>query len=94
MVDREWVLRIAKLASLELSEEEVELFREQLSRILDFIDQLKELDTSDVEPYIQPFKETPLRDDEPRPSLPREKALVNAPETKGGFFVVPRVVEV
>ncbi|NPA33178.1 MAG: Asp-tRNA(Asn)/Glu-tRNA(Gln) amidotransferase subunit GatC, partial [Aquificae bacterium] len=66
----------------------------QMGDILNFIDILKELDTSDVEPYIQPFKETPMRDDEVRPSLPREKVLMNAPESEDGFFVVPRVVEV
>jgi len=94
MVDREWVLRIAKLARLELKEEEIETFQKQLSDILNFIDQLKELDTENVEPYIQEFKETSMREDEPRPSLDREKALMNAPERKDGFFVVPRVVEV
>ncbi|AAC07874.1 Asp-tRNA(Asn)/Glu-tRNA(Gln) amidotransferase subunit GatC [Aquifex aeolicus] len=94
MVDREWVLKIAKLARLELKEEEIEVFQKQLSDILDFIDQLKELDTENVEPYIQEFEETPMREDEPHPSLDREKALMNAPERKDGFFVVPRVVEV
>lgn len=94
MVDREWVLRIAKLARLELKEEEVEVFQKQLADILKFVDQLKELDTEGVEPYIQEFSETPMRDDIPKPSLSREKALMNAPESDEGFFIVPRVVEV
>jgi len=94
MVDREWVLKIAYLARLKLREEEIELFQKQLGDILSFIDKLKELDTENVEPYIQEFKETPMRDDDPRPSLDREKALMNAPEREDGFFVVPRVVEV
>jgi len=94
MVDREWVIRIAKLARLELKEEEIEKFQKQLSDILNFVDQLKELDTENVEPYIQEFEETPMREDKPRPSLDREKALMNTPEKKDGFFVVPRIVEV
>jgi len=93
-VDRDWVLKIAKLANLELKEEEVELFQKQLADILNFISQLEELDTEGVEPYIQEFIETPMREDVPKPSLPREKALMNAPEKAEGFFVVPRVVEV
>ncbi|RUM30057.1 MAG: Asp-tRNA(Asn)/Glu-tRNA(Gln) amidotransferase GatCAB subunit C [Aquifex sp.] len=94
MVDREWVLKIANLARLELKEEEIEVFQKQLGDILSFIDQLKELDTENVEPYIQTIETTPMRDDEPRPSLDREKALMNAPEKDDGFFIVPRVVEV
>jgi len=93
-VDRDWVLKIAKLANLELKEEEVELFQKQLADILNFVSQLEELDTKGVEPYIQEFTETPMREDIPKPSLPREKALMNAPEKEEGFFVVHRVVEV
>jgi len=93
-VDRDWVLKIARLANLELKEEEVELFQKQLADILNFVSQLEELDTKGVEPYIQEFTETPMREDVPKPSLPREKALMNAPEKEEGFFVVPRVVEV
>ena len=94
MVDRQWVLKIANLARLQLKEEEIEVFQKQLGDILSFIDQLKELDTENVEPYTQKAKTTPMREDEPRPSLDREKALMNAPEKDGEFFIVPRVVEV
>ncbi|WP_461829276.1 Asp-tRNA(Asn)/Glu-tRNA(Gln) amidotransferase subunit GatC [Aquifex sp.] len=93
-VDRDWVIKIANLAKLELKEEEIELFQKQMADILDFVSQLEELDTEGVEPYIQEFTETPMREDVPKPSLPREKALMNAPEQEDGFFVVPRVVEV
>ena len=93
-VDREWVIRIANLAKLELKEEEIELFQKQMSDILNFVSQLEELDTEGVEPYIQEFTETPMRDDVPKTSLPREKALMNASEQEDGFFIVPRVVEV
>lgn len=85
---------IAMLARLELSEEEKQLFSEQLGSIIQYIDTLNELDTSDVEPtsHILPMKNV-FRDDEPGPSLPREKALLNAPDSKDGFYRVPKIIE-
>jgi len=94
MVDREWVLKIAHLARLKLTEEEIEVFSKQLGDILRFVQQLEELDTSQVEPYIQKSKETPMREDKTGKTLPQEEALMNAPERENGFFVVPRIVEV
>ncbi|RLJ71377.1 aspartyl/glutamyl-tRNA(Asn/Gln) amidotransferase subunit C [Hydrogenivirga caldilitoris] len=94
MVDRGWVQKIALLARLKLTEEEVELFSRQLGDILSFVQQLEELDTSGVEPYLQNIEETPMREDEPKGSLTHEEALKNAPERENGFFVVPRIVEV
>lgn len=86
--------RVAKLSRLSLTEEEVNTFRKQLSDILHFVEQLNELDTSDVEPYIQESETTPMRDDKEKGSLDREEALKNAPQREGGFIVVPRIVEV
>ena len=94
MVDKDWVRKVAHLARLKLTEEEVELFSRQLGDILSFVQQLEELDTSKVEPYIQEIKETPMRGDEPGETLSQDEALGNAPEREGGFFVVPRIVEV
>ena len=94
MVDRDWVERIARLARLKLTEEEVNLFQSQLSDILRFVEQLNDLDTEGVEPYLEETERTPMREDEPGESLSQDEALMNAPERKGGFFVVPRVVEV
>ena len=94
MVDKDWVKRVAHLARLKLTDEEVEIFSKQLGDILDFVKQLEELDTTDVEPYIQKSEGTPLREDEPKEGLSQEEALKNAPEREGGFFVVPRIVEV
>jgi len=94
MVDKEWVRRVAHLARLKLTEEEVEMFSRQLSDILSFVEQLGELDTEGVEPYIQGVEETPMREDKPGETLPQEEALKNAPERENGFFVVPRIVEV
>ncbi len=85
---------IAMLARLELSEKEKQIFSGQLGSVLQYIDTLNELDTSDVEPtaHILPMKNV-FRDDEPRPSLPREKALFNAPDSKDGFYRVPKIIE-
>ena len=90
------VRRIAGLARLELSSEEEELFRGQLSAILDYVEQLEELDVSAVEPMTHALAAgdaAPLRDDEVRPSLPPGEALANAPERDGTCFKVPRIIE-
>ena len=88
------VEHVAKLARLELSEDEKGTFTRQLSAILTYMDQLKTLDTSDVEPTMTVLPtENVLRDDEVRPSLPQERALANAPEQADGFFRVPRILE-
>ncbi len=94
MVDKEWVRKIAHLARLKLTEEEEEIFSKQLGDILKFVEQLNELNVEGVEPFVQEFTETPMRDDEPEESLPQEKALMNAPEKAKGFFVVPRIVDI
>ena len=93
-VDREEVLNIAKLARLRLSETEVEVFREQLSEILDYVEKLSEVDTSEVEPttHAVPLA-MHLRADEPRSRLTREEVLSNAPDQADGHFRVPKVVE-
>ncbi len=94
MLDRESVIKIAKLAKLELSEEEVEKFSVQLPKILDFIEKLEELDTENILPFYELIdKEAPLREDRPEAGLSREEALMNAPQAENGFFVVPRVVD-
>ena len=94
MVDKDWVKKVAHLARLELKEEEAEVFSRQMKDILDFVKQLEEVDTSQVEPYIEKVKETPMREDSPHTCLPQDKALMNAPQREDGFFVVPRIVEV
>ena len=92
-LSREEVKHIAALSRLELTETEVEKFREQLSRILDFVEKLNRLNTDRIDPKFQVIPhQTVLREDIPAPGLPREKALQNAPNEKGGLFVVPKVV--
>jgi aspartyl-tRNA(Asn)/glutamyl-tRNA(Gln) amidotransferase subunit C len=90
------VRRIAALARLELSPEEEQLFAGQLSAILDYVEQLKGLDVSGVEPMTHALaagEGTPLREDEVRPSLPIDEVLANAPEREGTTFKVPRIIE-
>jgi aspartyl-tRNA(Asn)/glutamyl-tRNA(Gln) amidotransferase subunit C len=88
------VRHIAHLARLDLTPEELERYREQLSAVLDHIVKLSLVDTSGIEPAssITPARSV-LRADESRPGLPREKLLENAPETEGGHFRVPPVLE-
>ena len=89
-ITREEVLHVAALARLELSDEEVERFKEQLSAILEAVGKVAELDLSDVEPTAHPLDLVNVwAEDDPRPSLPVEVALGNAPARDGDFFTVP-----
>jgi aspartyl-tRNA(Asn)/glutamyl-tRNA(Gln) amidotransferase subunit C len=88
------VEHIATLARLQLTEEQKELYRGQLSSILDHIAKLQELDTQDVPPTTGgSLTEMPLRADEARPGLDLETLLKNAPETDRDQFKVPPVFE-
>ncbi len=89
------IRHIAKLARLELTDPELELYSQQVSKILGYIDQLKELgDLSRVEPYIYPAESANVtRPDEVRASPPKDEALKNAPDHTADYFVVPRVIE-
>jgi aspartyl-tRNA(Asn)/glutamyl-tRNA(Gln) amidotransferase subunit C len=90
MIDREQVLHVARLARLRLSDEEVARMQGELSTILDHIEKLNELDLEGVEPTSHVVElENVLREDVPRPSLPRERALEQAPDVAGGGFRVP-----
>ena len=90
MIDREQVLHVAKLARLKLTDEEVERMAGELSVILDSIEKIGELELEGVEPTSHVVNlENVLRADEPRPSLPRERALDNAPDAAPGGFRVP-----
>ena len=81
---------MARLARLELSEEEVERMCAELSTILDHIEKISELDLEGVPPTSHVVEvENALRADEPRPSLPREVVLAAAPEAVDGGFAVP-----
>jgi aspartyl-tRNA(Asn)/glutamyl-tRNA(Gln) amidotransferase subunit C len=87
------VERIAHLARLALTDEEKALYARQLARILDYARQIAALDTGGVSPTARVDEGAPLeRADEPRPSLPRETVLQNAPESLAGLFIVPRAI--
>jgi aspartyl-tRNA(Asn)/glutamyl-tRNA(Gln) amidotransferase subunit C len=90
VIDRDQVLHVARLARLRLSEEEVDRMTEELSGILAHVDRIGQMDLEGVEPTSHVVAlENVLRADEPRPSLPREKALEQAPEPDDGAFRVP-----
>jgi len=84
------VLHVASLARLELSDEEVERFTEQLGAILEAVGKVSELDLTDVEPLSHPLDLVNVwGEDEPRPSLPLEQALANTAESEDDHFRVP-----
>ena len=88
------VLRVAHLARIGLTGEELELFSAQLEAILGFIDKLKEADTPDIKPMSHVLEiNNVLRPDVKRESLNREDVLKNAPESLKGHFRVPKVIE-
>jgi aspartyl-tRNA(Asn)/glutamyl-tRNA(Gln) amidotransferase subunit C len=89
-ISRDEVLHVARLARLELTDDEVGRFTEQLSAILEAVAKVSELDLSDVEPTAHPLDVVNVwAADEPRPCLSVEDALANAPDTHEGFFKVP-----
>ena len=89
-ISREEVLHVARLARLELSDEEVERFAEQLSAILEAVGKVSELDLEGVEPTAHPLEVVNVwAEDEPRPCLSLDEALANAPDREGGSFRVP-----
>ena len=88
------VEHIALLARMRLTQDEKELYCEQLSAILDYAGRLHDLDTNDIPPTssVLPFQ-TVLRIDQPRPGLSRDDLLRNAPEQEDGQFRVPPVLD-
>ena len=93
-IDEAQVRHISHLSRLNPTDEEVRLFSEQLSSILEYVDQLSEADTTDVPPtaHALPVKNV-FRDDEPHRSLDPDQALANAPHRAGSFFAVPKVLD-
>ena len=93
-LSRAEVEKVAALARLELSAEEVEHLSEDLSSILSYIAKLEELDTTEVEPtsHVVEMK-TPFRDDVVTNEPATDDALANAPEREEGYFVVPSIIE-
>jgi aspartyl-tRNA(Asn)/glutamyl-tRNA(Gln) amidotransferase subunit C len=88
------VAHVAKLARLNLTDEETKLFQAQLGRVLEYAEKLREVDTSGVEPaaHAVPIFNV-FREDDARPGLTAEEALSNAPRQANGLFIVTKVVE-
>ena len=90
MIDREQVLHVARLARLELTDDETARMSDELSKVLGHIEKLSELDLSAVPPTSHVVDvEVALRADEPHTSLPQEVALAAAPDVADGGFRVP-----
>ncbi len=90
----EEVAKVAKLSRLAMSDAEVQVYAEQLGKILTYVEKLKALDTSEVEPMITAAAEgNVFRVDEIKPGLKREDALKSAPAHDDEFFRVPAVIE-
>ena len=93
-IDKDTVIKISKLSRIHVKEEEIKSLSNDLSHIINWINQLDELDTNDVEPLSGVNIDTlPLRKDEVTEDKNTENILQNAPEANSGFFVVPKVVE-
>ncbi|HEY6340720.1 MAG TPA: Asp-tRNA(Asn)/Glu-tRNA(Gln) amidotransferase subunit GatC [Bryobacteraceae bacterium] len=96
-IDENEVRRVADLANLALTDEEIARMAHDLSGILEHIDTLNELDTSAVEPMAQVLYDADpsatLREDRERPALGNQEALANAPLAGAGYFKVPKVIE-
>lgn len=93
-ITKEQVKHVAQLARLAITEEEAEMFTENLSAIIQYAEQLNELNTDDVEPttHVLDLKNV-LRKDEPKQWITQEDALKNAPDKENGHFRVPSILE-
>ncbi len=93
-MDKQTVMKVARLARIETTEEEAEKLVPQLGNIIGWIEQLSDVNTDNVEPLANVGDITlPLREDQVSDGDCAEKVLANAPEETQGFFVVPKVVE-
>ena len=93
-LDDSTVRHVAHLARIAITDDEVRLYGEQLSKILDYVNLLSELDTADVSPTEHPLSACNVfRPDVPHPSWSPDDALKNAPDRHGDFFLVPKVLD-
>lgn len=92
-LSKEDILKLAELAAIEIEESEIELFRNDLEKIISYVNRLSEIDFTGIEPMQNPYDSVNFwREDIVQPSLPLEVALQNAPRRAGPFFVFPRIV--
>lgn len=87
------IRKLANLAHIDILDDEIELFRRDLEKIITYVDRLSEVDFTGLEPMQNPYDNQDVwREDVVKPSLPVEIALQNAPKRAGPFFVFPRIV--
>ncbi|QKY71806.1 Asp-tRNA(Asn)/Glu-tRNA(Gln) amidotransferase subunit GatC [Lentibacillus sp. CBA3610] len=93
-ISKEEVKHVAGLARLAITEEEADMFTDHLSSIIEYAEQLNELDTEHVEPttHVLDLKNV-LREDEPKEWISKDEALKNAPDKQDGYFRVPSILE-
>ena len=93
-MNSEDVKKVAGLARLELSDAEIDTYASQLTKVLDYVALLDEVDTDGVDPMVHAIDQgNVFRNDEVRPSLSREDALANSPKTDGKYFQVSQVID-
>jgi aspartyl-tRNA(Asn)/glutamyl-tRNA(Gln) amidotransferase subunit C len=93
-VDKTEIERIAHLARLQLTPAEIARMEIEMNRILEYVAKLEELDTSTTTPMHHVFEVANFyREDEIQPSMPKEKVLANAPDTKDGLFRIPDAIK-
>jgi aspartyl-tRNA(Asn)/glutamyl-tRNA(Gln) amidotransferase subunit C len=94
IIEKEEVIKVAHLARLAISDDQVEAYTQNLSQILEMVEQMNEADVEGVEPLANPLDSTlRLRPDIANPDIDREAFQAVAPSTEKGFYLVPRVIE-
>ena len=94
MITKEEIKKISSLAKINISDSQLDNYLEQVSKILEYMSHLEQVDTSEVEEYSSQFykSEQSLRKDEVDPSLDRDEVLNLAPDSDGVYFKVPKVI--
>lgn len=93
-IDNSTVKKVAKLARIKVDPKEEHNLKNELNNILEWVDKLQKVDTKNAEAMLSVSNEPmPMREDKVTSKIENEQILLNAPEKKAGFFVVPKVVE-
>ena len=94
MITKEEIIKIAKLSKLHVSENDLETYSKQISNILDYMSQLNEVDTENIDEFSNKLFDNNqnLRNDVVEPSLDRDKVLKNSPDSDGVYVKVPKVI--
>ena len=93
-IDKKLVKKIASLSKIKVDDQDVEQLSQELSKIITWVEKLNEVETKNVTPVTNPSDiKIPIREDKVNDGKIEEKILKNAPEEKGGYFIVPKVIE-